>query len=88
MDLVVTYVRSDGITVWDGMSILLSLGAGWPIPPLDQGVTMRALQTPIWWPLHWYPGGRIREGQLKGYELILCHGRRMLDKALGLVIMS
>ena len=27
--------------------MLGSLGAGWPIPPLDRGVTMWALQSPI-----------------------------------------
>ena len=56
------------------MSILLSLGVGWLIPPLDRGVTMRALQTPILWPIHWistlvcfiFSEGRIQEGQLEG----------------------
>ena len=77
------------------MSILLSLGAGWPIPSLDRGVILRALQTPIWWPLHGisnpsvlvFPEGKTRDSQLEGYELILCHGRRVADNALGRVTM-
>ena len=77
-----------------GMSILLSLGAGWSISPLDRGVTMRALQTPIWWPLHWigtlvclFPEVGSERVSWRWYELILCHGRWMADNALGLVTM-
>ena len=54
VDLVVPLGEVRGDHRKGGMSMLGSLGAGWPIPPLDRGVTMRALQTPIWWPLHWF----------------------------------
>ena len=62
---------------------------------LDRGVTILALQTPIWWPLHWigtpiylfFPKVEPKRVSWRGNELILCHGRRMADNALGLVTM-